>query len=124
MFFKVVKNSLAKLAVQNSIFNCLSVDFSGSTAITWSNRDVITLAKILVDFQKNIKNFTIKTGFYNGVKLDISDIKSFALMPSLIELRVRILNLIFLIPSKFLFQVNIPALCVMDLIKANNEKKK
>ena len=50
--YRVVKNSLAKRALEGTPFSVLSEHFSGTTAVAYSQDDPVALAKTLVSFSK------------------------------------------------------------------------
>ena len=91
--FKVTKNRLTKLAIQETQFKDISELFSGPTAIAYSS-DPIAPAKVAVSFEKKLENFKIIGGGYNGEKIDKEKIDFLAKLPSLDELRGKLIGLI------------------------------
>ncbi len=91
--FKVTKNRLTKLAISDTQFKDISDLFQGPTAIAYST-DPVAPAKIAVDFEKKLENFKIIGGGYNGEKIDIEKINFLAKLPSLDELRGKLIGLI------------------------------
>ena len=91
--FKVTKNRLTKLAIADTQFKDISDLFSGPTAVAYSD-DPIAPAKVSVNFEKKFENFEIIGGGYNGEKIDKDKINFLAKLPSLDELRAKIISLI------------------------------
>ena len=91
--FKVTKNRLTKLAIAETNFRDISDLFKGPTAIAFSD-DPIAPAKVAVNFEKKFENFKIIGGGYNGEKIDKDKINFLASLPSLDELRAKLIGLI------------------------------
>ena len=91
--FKVTKNRLTKLAIAETQFNDISDLFKGPTAVAYST-DPVAPAKVAVDFEKKYEKFNIIGGAYNGEKIDKDKIDFLAKLPSLDELRGKLIGLI------------------------------
>ena len=91
--FKVTKNRLTKLAIAETNFKDISDLFKGPTAIAFSD-DPIAPAKVAVNFEKKFENFKIIGGGYNGEKIDKNKINFLATLPSLDELRAKLIGLV------------------------------
>ena len=91
--FKVAKNSLAKLAVDNTSAKSLEDLFSGPTAIAFSN-ELTSSPKIIVDFAKDNEKLSIVGGMMDGELIDTEVIKKLANLPTMDELRAKIISLL------------------------------
>ena len=91
--FKVTKNRLAKLALEQTQFKDIADLFTGPTAIAYSD-DPVAPAKVAVSFEKKLEKFKIIGGCYNGEKIDFEKINFLATLPSMDELRGQIIGLI------------------------------
>lgn len=91
--FKVTKNRLARLALAGTKFEQLSTMFTGPTAIAYS-RDPVAAAKVAVEFANKNEKLTIVGGALGSQRLDAGGIKSLATMPSLDELRGKLLGML------------------------------
>ena len=91
--FKVTKNRLARLALQGTQFERLSSLFTGPTAIAFS-RDPVAAAKVAVAFAKANDKLTIVGGAMPGTVFDTAGITALATLPSLDELRGKLLGLL------------------------------
>ncbi|MEX0921335.1 MAG: 50S ribosomal protein L10 [Rhodovibrionaceae bacterium] len=90
--YKVTKNRLTKRALQGTKFEGLSDLFTGPTAITLSE-DPVAGAKACVEFAKGNEKLIIIGGSLNGEAMDAEGVKSLASLPSLDELRGKIVGL-------------------------------
>ena len=91
--FKVAKNRLVKLALKNTRYDHISDLFSGPTALAYSD-DVIAAPKVVSAFAKSNKKLVIVGGAMGETPLDARGINELASLPSLDELRAKILGLI------------------------------
>ncbi len=92
--FRVAKNSVLKLASVGGPAEGLAEHFSGTTSIAMSFGDPVALAKTLVDYAKENEKFEIRGGILDGEVLDTSGIKHLATLPSLDELRGKLVGLL------------------------------
>ena len=67
--FKVTKNRLTKLALEDTQFNSIADLFTGPTAIAYSE-DPVAPAKVAVRFEKKIEYFKILGGGFEGEKME------------------------------------------------------
>jgi large subunit ribosomal protein L10 len=106
--YKVAKNRLAKLALKDTQYEGLEEFLTGPTALAWSI-DPVAAAKATVDFAKTNDKLEIVGGAMGGTVLDANGIKALASMPSLDELRGKIVGLINAPATKVAQLVNAPA---------------
>lgn len=93
--YEVVKNRLAKRAIEGTPFESLGEHFNGMTAVAYSD-DAVGLAKALTDFAKEEPVLEFKAGLVDGQAVSGDDIKNIANLPSREEL---IAKLLFLLQS-------------------------
>ncbi len=122
--YRVVKNTLAKIAIKGTDLEVVSDDFKEETAIAWSKDDAVAPAKIAMNFKKENKKFTVKAGFGSGGRLDEAGVEALSKMPSLEELRAQLLGTIQAVPSKLLAQVQAPAQQIVGVLQAKVDKDK
>ena len=91
--YKVAKNSLAKLAAQDTDYNGIGDYLTGPTALAWSV-DPVAAAKVIVDFAKTTDKIEIVGGSLGTMVLDANGVKALASMPSIDELRSKLIGLI------------------------------
>lgn len=118
--FKVTKNRLAKLALEQTQFKDIADLFTGPTAIAYSD-DPVAPAKVAVSFEKKLENFKIIGGGYDGEKIDLEKINFLASLPSLDELRGKIVGLISAPAQKIASIVKEPAGQIARLVSSKSE---
>jgi len=106
--YKVAKNRLAKLALKDTPYEGLEEYLSGPTALA-SSVDPVAAAKAAVDFAKTNDRLEIVGGSMGGQLLDEAGVKALASMPSLDELRGKLVGLLNAPATKVAQVVNAPA---------------
>ncbi len=91
--FKVSKNSLAKLAIADTDYAQLAGHLTGPVALGTSV-DPVAAAKVIVDFAKTNDKLEVVGGAMGTQMLDAEGIKALASMPSLDELRAKLIGLV------------------------------
>jgi large subunit ribosomal protein L10 len=91
--FKVTKNRLARLALAGTKFEHLAPLFTGPTAIAYSS-DPVAAAKVVVEFAGKNDKLKIIGGALGEMQLNVDGVKSLATMPSLDELRGKIIGVL------------------------------
>jgi len=89
VWMKVVRNTLAKLAVKGTDFECLSDAFVGPTLIAFSNEHPGAGARIFKDFAKKNEKFELKTASFEG---DVVAIDVLASLPTYDEAIARLMS--------------------------------
>ena len=118
--YKVVKNTLTKLAVKDSEFAAdLGDALIGMTAIAWSYEEPGAAAKVFKEFQKEHKNLEIKAGVIDGKVIDGNTVvNQLATMPGKDELRAKLLATFQAPAQQFVRQLSAPAQNFVYLLKA------
>jgi large subunit ribosomal protein L10 len=106
--YKVAKNRLAKLALKDTQYEGLDEFLTGPTALAWST-DPVAAAKAAVDFAKTNDKLEIVGGAMGATVLDAAGVKALASMPSLDELRAKIVGLVNAPATRVATLVNAPA---------------
>lgn len=107
--FRVTKNSVLRLASEGGPAEGLKEHFKGTTSIAMSFGDPVALAKTLVDYAKDNEAFELRSGVLDGEVLEPSDISKLATLPSLDELRGKIVGLLQAPAGKLARLLNEPA---------------
>lgn len=118
--FKVAKNRLARRALDATPFAHLSPLFTGPTAIAYSE-DAIAAAKVVVEFANRNSKLTIVGGGVAGTTLDAAGVKDLASLPSLEELRARLVGLIQAPAARLAALAAAPAGQIARLLAAHAE---
>lgn len=91
--FKVTKNRLTRRALEGTKYQSLEEMFTGPTAIAYSE-DPVAAAKAAVNFSKTNNKLIVLGGALGDEQLDVNAVKSLASLPSLEELRAKIVGMI------------------------------
>src|SRR4051794_11572639 len=89
--YKVVKNTLAKRAIKGTPFASLESHFKGTTAIAYTGKDPVALAKTLSTFLKTAPALTIKAAVVQGQAAAPAAITDLASLPGRPELYAKLL---------------------------------
>jgi large subunit ribosomal protein L10 len=119
--FKVTKNRIAKLALKDTRYEDLDSLFTGPTAIGTS-QDPVAAAKTLVEFAKSNNKLTIVGGSIDGKVLDKSGVEALAKLPSLDELRGKLVGLLQAPAGKLARVAQAPAGKLARVIKAREDQ--
>jgi len=105
---KVAKNRLAKIALEGTDVSSIQPLMKGPTLIAYSG-DPVAAPKVVVDFAKANDKLVILGGAMGRTALNPEGVRSLATMPSLDELRAKIVGLIQAPATKIAQVVNAPA---------------
>jgi large subunit ribosomal protein L10 len=103
--YRVLKNSLVKIAVKGSKMEPLSQLMVGTTAVIWSTEIPQDPAKIALKWAKDEPKFQIKGGYYEGQLLDAKGVDALAKMPGKNEIRAQMLMTFLAAPQGFVAQL-------------------
>ena len=119
--FKVVKNTLAKIAAKGTNGEKIIDLFAGPVGMATS-QDPVAAAKAAHNFAKKNDKLVILGGVYGDMILDADGVKQLASLPSLDELRSKIIGLIQAPAQKIAQITQIPAQQLVGVTKAYSEK--
>jgi len=91
--FKVTKNRLTTLALDGTRFDGIKPMLTGPTALAWCS-DPVAVAKTAVEFARTNEKFVLIGGALGAQTLDADGVKALAELPSLDELRARLVGMI------------------------------
>ena len=118
---KVAKNRLAKIALEGTDVASIGPLLKGPTLIAYSG-DPVAATKVAVDFAKGHEKFVILGGAMGKTALDPNGVKALASLPSLDELRAKIVGLIQAPATKIAQVVTAPAAKVARVVQAYASK--
>ena len=117
--YRVVKNTLAQRAVKDTPLEKLGPKFDNTTGVAYTGTDPVALAKTLVDFAKEHPQLVVKGGLSGNQMLDAEGVKALSTMPSLPELRSKLLGLLQAPASSLVRLLNAPASQLARVLKAH-----
>ena len=80
--YKVIKNTLARIAAKEVGFDELDPVLNGPTALAISMTDEVAPAKVIADFAKSNEQLEIKSGFLDGKVVSLDEVKKLAATPN------------------------------------------
>jgi large subunit ribosomal protein L10 len=120
--YKVSKNKLAKIATQGTDYAVLADLLTGPTALSTSV-DPVAAAKVVADFAKTNDKLEIVGGAMGSVLLDPAGVQALASLPSLDELRGKLVGLIVAPATKLATITQAPAAQIARVLAAHSEKQ-
>ena len=120
--YKVAKNTLTLIAVEGTTYAPISDMLNGPTALATS-ADPVAAAKAAVDFAKTNPKLEIVGGAMGDTLLDVDGVKALAELPSLDELRAKIIGLVNAPATKIAQVVNAPAAKLARVFAAYGDKE-
>lgn len=118
---KVAKNRIAKIALEGTDVVAIASLLKGPTVIATSN-DPVAAPKVAVEFAKANENFVILGGSMGKTVLNPDAVKALASLPSLDELRAKLVGLIQAPATKIAQLANAPAAKVARVVQAYASK--
>jgi large subunit ribosomal protein L10 len=123
VYLRVVKNSLAKRAVEGSSFECLQEYMVGPLAYAMSE-DPAACAKVLKNFSKDNEKLVIKAGAMSGKVLNVDEINALAKLPGREELLAKLMGTMKAPVQKFVGTLNaVPGTFVRTLAAVRDSKQ-
>jgi large subunit ribosomal protein L10 len=119
---KVTKNRITKIALKDTQHQEAISLFSGQTGVALS-KDPITLAKTLVNFQKNNDMLKIIGGVMDAKVLAPEDVAKIATLPTLSEARAKIVGILQAPAQKIISILLAPGAKIANLAHAKSLKK-
>jgi large subunit ribosomal protein L10 len=103
--YRVLKNSLVKIAVKDTKMEPISQLMVGTTAVIWSTEAPQTPAKIALKWTREEPKFKILGGYFEGQLLDPAGVDSLSKMPGKDEMRASMLMTFLAAPQSFVAQI-------------------
>lgn len=121
--FRVVKNSLVRLALKDTPCDAIADLFEGPTAISYSD-DPVAAARATVKFSDKHQNLIVLGGIMDRSVLDAATVKSLAKLPSLDELRASFVGLLSTPATRIAGVLQAPAGQVARVLGAYGSQEK
>lgn len=118
----VVKNSIFRLAVKEAGVADLGATLTGQLAAVTGQRDISAAAKAIKTFAAEFDKPKLKFGYLNNQRLEESDLKALADLPSLEVLRGRLLGVVSAPATKLVVLLNTPATQLARVLQARVDK--
>ncbi len=119
--YKVAKNRLAKRALSGTAFEHITPMLKGPTAMAVS-KDPVAAAKLIVDFAKTNEKLVILGGAFMEKNLDVKGVEALSKMPSLDELRAKIVGMLATPATRIATVLQAPASQIARVVSAYSKK--
>jgi len=107
--YRVIKNSLVKIAVKGSEMEPITELMNGTTAVIWTTGEAPQPpAQIALKWAKDEPKFKIKGAYYEGKVLDLAGVEMLSKMPGKAEIRASMLMTFLAAPQGFVAQIAAP----------------
>jgi large subunit ribosomal protein L10 len=120
--YRIVKNTLLRLAIQGTEKELLGSKIEGPIAVAWSNADPVAPARVLAKFAKDYAQLQILVAYSDGRLWGPAEIQQWVNLPSLEELRGKILGLIQAPASRLVRLIGTPSTGLARVLKAKSEQ--
>lgn len=121
--YRIIKNTLARIAVNGTEMEALAEHFRGPTALVYHPEDPAAGARILIDYRKANKKtlLEIKAGFLGGQVLDAKGVQSLSTMPTLGEARSMMLRVLNAAPTQVVRVLNAVPQSILFVVNARKD---
>ena len=120
--YRIVKNTLLRLAIQGTEKELLGSKIEGPVAVAWSDADPVAPARVLAKFAKDYAELKILVAYSDGRLWGPAEIQQWVNLPSLEELRGKILGLIQVPASTLARLIGTPSTQLAQVMKAKSEQ--
>jgi large subunit ribosomal protein L10 len=121
--FRVAKNTLVRLAIQNSKFQALEPSLGGSVGLVLSYGDPVELAKTINSLRELGERFRVRGGVLEGKPLTAEEISALAALPPREIIFAQLLGLLQAPASQLARLLNEPGSSLARLLDAVGQKQ-
>ena len=122
--FQVIKNRLLKLASEETTTGLIQEHMQGPSAIALTYEDVVSPAKVLIEFAKDFQALKIKAGQISGKVVQTDGIRRLAELPGREVLLGRVLSVMLGVPSSFVRVLNGVVVKLLNVLTAIEAQKR
>ena len=123
IYLKVVRNTLARRALDGTRFDCMRNTLSGPLLLAFSNEEPGSAAKVIHDFARENEQLVVRLIALDGRLLDAAEIEKVANMPSQDQARAMLLGLLQAPLGKFLRVLSEPEGKFLRLLDARRAQQ-
>lgn len=122
--YRVVKNTLAERAAQETPAAPLLADLKGVNSIAYTSGDAVALAKALTKYAKDNEAFSFRAGLVEGRVISVEELQALAALPTRDELFAKLLGLLQAPAQRLVSVLSAPARQLAVVLgQAEKEKK-
>ena len=123
VYVRVVKNTLAKRAIDGTEFECLADSLAGPIILAFSKEDPGAAARVVKDFAKECEELITKAVAIGGEAYPASDLERLAKLPTLDQARAQLLGLLQAPAGKFVRTIAEPQAKFVRLLAAYRDQQ-
>ena len=123
IYLKVVRNTLARRALEGTQFDCMRDTLTGPLLLAFSNDEPGSAAKVIRNFAKENEKLVVRLIALDGRLLDSAEIERVANLPSLDQARAMLLGLLQAPLGKFLRVLSEPEAKLLRVLDARREQQ-
>lgn len=123
VYVRVVKNTLAKRAIDGTEFECLADSLKGPIVLAFSKDDPGAAARLVRDFSKNCESLVTQVVAIGGAAYPASDLERLAKLPTLDQARAQLLGLLQAPATKFVRTIAEPQAKFVRLLAAYRDQQ-
>ncbi len=123
VYVRVVKNTLAKRAIDGTEFECLADSLSGPIILAFSREDPGAAARVIKEFAKGCEALVTQAVAIGGAVYPASDLDRLAKLPTLDQARAQLLGLLQAPAGKFVRTIAEPQAKFVRLLAAYKDQK-
>ena len=124
--YRVMKNSIFRVVSEKSGYVAdtrVKTALKGQNSFTIGGKDLISVAKVIADYEKGNQKFVIKGGYLNGKYISAEEVKALASLPSRSELIAKVVGSIAAPLSNLVGVLNASVTSIVRVINSIKEKK-
>jgi len=123
IYLKVVKNTLARRAIENTNFECMRDGLIGPLLLAFSNDEPGSAARVIRNFAKDNEKLVVRLVALDGKLLEASELERLANMPSLEQARGMLLGVLQAPLGKFVRVLAEPEAKFARLLAARRDQQ-
>jgi large subunit ribosomal protein L10 len=123
VYVRVVKNTLAKRAIDGTEFECLAESLTGPIILAFSTEDPGAAARVVKEFAKDCEMLVTQAVAIGGAVYPASDLNRLAKLPTLDQGRAQLLGLLQAPASKFVRTIAEPQAKLVRLLAAYRDQQ-
>lgn len=120
---QVSKNTLLKIAAQDTAYEGLQADFTGTTVVAFGFEEPVGPAKALVEFCKDVDKLKIRSAMYEGQRMNAEQMTALSKLPSKEQLLGQLCGLLAAVPTKLVRTLNAAPSNFVYVLQAIKEQK-